>query len=798
MLSTPVSDIRLAIKKCLAPRRMGWACAVVLFPAMTHGVFAAAAAESGSAASGGALEEVVISARFRSENLQEAPISVVSVSADALEKQNVSSTVDLGRVVPNLQVFEGGVIGHFAAAYMRGLGQSDGSFALEPGVGVYLDDIYIGSLYGSLMTLGDIDRVEVLRGPQGTLFGKNTEGGAMRLSSAEAKGDNTGYVVLGRGDYNHTRVQGMIDIPLGSDRLALRLSGGSEQMDGYVDRIDFACAHPELAGNIKPTTSDPACKVGTQGGGSSVALRANLRWQPTDNLTVKLNADMHDDKSEPAPFVIAAMNSNYPGAYVGLINPGVFVPTFGIPYDERFLTGSPYKTYITYNDPTSGFSPNLENTYNGWGLANSTQWRTPWGFDVTNIVGYRTEDSHYIIQSSAATIPTLPEEFFSEHQQTSEELRLSGELGKFEWTVGGYYYLAIDRLYGEYHIPGFGVHTRIDDPARNHSYAGFVHGIYHATDKLSLEVGARYSAQDKYYGYNRVLLPPSSPTPILVPGFDPPPNYKIKSSQTDPKVAIQYQWTPDLMTYVSYTTGFKAGGINPRPVTIEDVISFNPEKVQSYELGAKTQWFDNRLRLNADVFYQKVKDLQQLVVLPGHIGGTIINTGSMHMIGVEADLLAEPIHGLLLNASVGTLHTTIDSLGLAAGQFEGPTLDSKPQYVPELKYNVGVQYDWDMGNFGTFTPRVDYSYQSTVYFDNQNNAPGEPERAYQPGYGLWGLHFGWVSPNKKTELSVSIDNVTNKSYFSNEFNLLSVWGVVDGVPGKPRNLLVTLKQNFAL
>jgi iron complex outermembrane receptor protein len=327
------------------------------------------------------LQTITVTARYKSENLQETPIAITALNAEGLAARGFNNVVDVTKVAPNVTLQQSGSNGGKAAvAFIRGVGQSDFTLAFEPGVGFYLDDVYFGTIFGAMFDLGDIDRVEVLRGPQGTLFGKNNEGGAVRIFSTQPKGDDSGYVEAGYGTYNRYMVKGAYDFGIIPDKLALRLSGGMNRIDGYVRRYDFVCLHPTLSGNLPQVTIHPDCKTGTEGGDEVETVRANLRWTPNDDVEVLFSADSLRDRGEATPTkTLTVVSNSGPLADYNtnvLLNPASGFYT-GIPIDSRFVTNSPYTTYATFKDLSTGISFNPVNNVDAWGLGNTVQWKLP-------------------------------------------------------------------------------------------------------------------------------------------------------------------------------------------------------------------------------------------------------------------------------------------------------------------------------------------------------------------------------------------------------------------------------------
>src|SRR5262245_5062156 len=236
---------------------------------------------------GTALEEVIVTARYREENLQETPIAITAIPGAELEGRAFTSSFEVGYTVPNASLRPAQqAFGNTMTAYIRGIGQYDFDFAFEPGVGIYVDDVYHPFTLGSEIDLLDLDRVEVLRGPQGTLFGRGAIGGVIRYVSKKPTGDNSGFLSVTGGEYDRIDVRAGYDFSLVPDRLFMRITGVSKQRDGFQDVIDFACAHPEQAGNLNPRSINRGdnCNLGTQGGEDVVGGRAILRWVPSQTF----------------------------------------------------------------------------------------------------------------------------------------------------------------------------------------------------------------------------------------------------------------------------------------------------------------------------------------------------------------------------------------------------------------------------------------------------------------------------------------------------------------------------------
>ncbi len=320
-----VSD---SIKKILATSRVAGAAGIGFALSAGH-VFAQNAASEPVV-----LEEVVVTAQFREQGLQKTPVAITAVNAEQLQQRSATAITDVAAFAPNVVSTPGSSgFGPVAQTYIRGVGQNDGSFALEPGVGIYVDDVYNGILLGSVFDLLDIDRVEVLRGPQGTLAGKNSLGGAIKLFSKKPDGDGGGYVEATYGEFNRTDVRAGGNFTLLEDKLYARVAGVSKHRDGYLDRLDFACVNPG-SGAPNAITSRKDCKIGTEGGQDLQAVRVALRWLATDDIEDNFIADVTQDRSETAATKMLVLNNPQ------VPNSAAFITGAGQLYELRHVHGA--------------------------------------------------------------------------------------------------------------------------------------------------------------------------------------------------------------------------------------------------------------------------------------------------------------------------------------------------------------------------------------------------------------------------------------------------------------------------
>ncbi len=504
------------------------------------------------------LEEIVVTAEFREKSLQDSPLAITAYSSDKLEMKNQITIDQITMQAPNVSLRPGNAgYGSALTAFVRGVGQVDFNPSVEEGVGVYVDDVYYATITGNILDLLDLERVEVLRGPQGTLAGRNALGGAIKLFSRKPEGKDEGFFSLTGGSYDRLDVRGAADFAI-TDNLFMRIAGVSKSRDGYVTRYDYKCTHPESA--LPTLIQGASCVLGTEGGQSVTAGRLSLRWIPNDNLEINFSTNMVNDKSESQPSIlISAMDnggSNFPWySPNGPVSPpfasavpnnprfnptsGVTIPVFydanrngvydagiDVPHDNRFATPGKYYNYSTYID--TGLTtpdPLFQGSHPGEDLYNykpvvippvnhlesrdytlSIDYEINENVSIKSITSYReyTNIFGHDVDGSPLTIQLLQERMV--HEQWTQELRLNSTLfDEFADTTLGIFYL--DKETNE--------DARVDL-----AYAGldFLHGpditpstskaVYgqaslHLTDRMDLTLGARYTKDKKSYTWHR-------------------------------------------------------------------------------------------------------------------------------------------------------------------------------------------------------------------------------------------------------------------------------------------------------
>ncbi|EGY02482.1 TonB-dependent receptor [Nitrospirillum viridazoti Y2] len=764
----------------------------------TTGAAPDAAGQSQATQPGETLQEIVITARYRSETQQQVPIALSVLSGEALAERGVTSLTDAAKGLPNAEFIQTGAqSGNAVGVVIRGVGQTDASFTLQPGVGYYVDDVYQGTLFGQQLGLLDVASVQILRGPQGTLAGRNSEGGAVKIYTAEPKGDDSGYAEMGVGSYSRRLLRGAYDFSLVPNRLFVRVSGGYDRYDGYTTRYDYGCLHSGSVVPAQVSTSD--CKTGTEGGDEAFMSRVSARAIISDKVQFVLNGEVLDTNGEPGAGKTVAITTTVSGVptIAGLLNSKY--P--GLNYGSSFLTKSLYTNYDVYGyflpgQSYTGRSYEPQNDIKSRAISGILDWDITDSMQLKSITGWR----QYTGTFSAAN--TAPYGSFNyqilDHEQVSEELRLSGKLlaDKLDWTLGGFFYDSDGRTRGENLLSGLGNYFTEDEPSTDSNRSVFLHGTYSITDALEIEGGLRYSDDSSSYRFNRYYLASLFGSNIGDPLVTPR-TYKTASDRADYKVGLDYKLSPDAMAYASVSTGYKAGGINPRPLSDATVTTFAPEELISYEMGVKTEWFDKRLKVNLAGFFSQYTNLQ-LSTAQATATGTVIgyrNVGKVDLSGIEADIVAKLSDSFSIEASGSYLHYRALELGGAAysaSNTDGVIPGAPLANAPTWKGSLGVQYRLPVtiAN-GGLTARADATFRSRTYFDNQGTLA-----ASQPDYGLLNLGLVWTSEDGAWRVAATADNVLDRGYYVSMSNLTNSTGMLTGVPGSPRRLLFTVRRTF--
>jgi len=607
---------------------------------------------------------------------------------------------------------------------IRGIGTvSENGSATDPSVATFEDEIYIGRMGSATTELFDIERIEVLRGPQGTLYGKNVVGGAISLYTARPKYDASGQIRLGYGNYDTTLLSGYVTGRL-AEGVAGRLSFHYRQRhDGYSRNVRLDREMDTFA---------------------AMAVRAQLLFDISSNLTLLLRADRSHDEGDGQ-----ARRA----------------------FDDPFVAGiGPVTASYPDDDVRKNYSPDPEgHKRNVWSTSARLEWDTPIG-SLTSITSYRDVDARNMLAQFGTTAPPLATTSYlivnEKYSALSQELRLaSSKDRRVSWIIGLYYLR--ERTGNDdsnYTYNPLWV-AQGPDPRVNYHYvqnnqtqnvAAFGQATWNITDDLGLTVGARYTEDKKNYDTvaNAIAQDGGVPSAAVLTSY-PLQMLDAKWKRLTPRVSLQWQATPDVMLYASANNGFKGGGWQGKPASAAAARSrFNPEIAWSYEAGAKTQWFDNRLRANVALFHVDYKDLQVRQTNLDCICLVVSNAGNARIRGIEVEAHAAVTDRFDLWASGSLLDAKyVDFVDTRGVVFSGNLM----QRTPKSQYSVGGTYTVPLGENGKISMTADYSWQGKIFWTVDNTT-------WEPAYGLLGARVTYTTSSGNYRLSLWAKNLTDELY----------------------------------
>jgi iron complex outermembrane receptor protein len=755
---------------------------------LVPGMIAALALHPASAQQQGQLEEIIVTAQFRAQNVQQTPIAISAYDAAMLEARGNADIADAANFAPNVQLSNAATgFGQMSAIFIRGVGQADPHFAVEPGVGMYVDDVYFGVLTGSIFELLDADRVEVLRGPQGTLAGKNSIGGAIKLFSQKPDSDPNAYAEVGVGSYDGISARAATNLTLIDDKLYARISAMARQRDGYVDRLDYPCMTGTTATGTALRSLD--CEIGTQGGESVWAARGALRWMPGDRVENSFIFDITQDDSENP-----AMKQTIQGvSWTGTAN---------------YITGpeayTNYENYVSRpTGPSAGapFSMPDKTPLDAKGFSNNLEIQLTDTLSLLSVTAYRESTVPFVVTGEVSPASISDQLWTLSHEQITQEFRLTGgDPNGVDWTVGVFHYDADGLSSGRIQLPGgfqvggggLNLEFLLNDPVATKSDSVFAHAAFRPGDKLTVTTGLRYTEDSKDFTFNRLSLD-GTPHPLLGALTNVTGTYS--GDHTDYRVAVDYQQSDNLMYYAQYSTGYKGGGVNPRPFFVSQAIPYQPEELEAFEVGFKSVLADNRIRLNVAAFTNDYTDLQLTLTrcdafspFPGAPCAMSANVGDATIEGLEIEAEFRPTENLAIDVSAGTLdfqYTRVDPATFV-------TPDMTTPYVPENKYALGIQYDFNLPNSAKLTPRLDYSYRSEM----QTLAINTPD-TWIEDLNLVNFRLTWQSPSDEWSAVLTVTNLTDEFYYTGLFgNGQPVNFSQTASVAWPREVFLTLKRSF--
>ncbi|MDB5429051.1 MAG: hypothetical protein JWP35_167 [Caulobacter sp.] len=617
--------------------------------------------------------EVLVTARKRTENLQDVPASIQAIGADQLEKLNAKSLADLNGVTPNAHIDE---LGNLT---IRGITSSARNIGFEAGAAVYMDGVYLGRPLGNNQDLIDIDRVEVLRGPQGTLYGKNTTAGAISISTVRPGQTWRGAGEIQYGERNDWRLSAYVAGPLIADVLGIKLSVYGRKSDGYQKDLVSGGAY----GNYDET-----------------GVRGELRLTQ-GSWDVSLRGDYRRDE--------------------GMASAEEPVAGFALGFSPGPDTVAPNVAY-TLPRKGGGVSLTADDSLDG-------------GYTFTSITAWRTLAVRQHFDDDFSPLDIVFHIFADDYSQVSQEFRLASPADRrFTWIAGAYYFhqdLKSDRPVTL--STGFPVQGVMSDQVKTKTdaYAVFANGDYHFTDAITLNVGLRYTSERKTLNFDQQGVPAIGYPFLTIDDH-------FTDSDVSPTAALSYKVSPQVTGYVKYSRGFKSGGWNP-DITTTPHIKFDAESVTNYEAGLRTRLLDNRLGINATVYYMDYDDLQVSQFLGTFSGYVITNAGKARVQGVELDVQAQPTAWLSLGAG-GAYNDAkyVDFDSGTGANYAGQQFTNVP------KVSGFVTADINAPAFGgaRFLAHVDYRYQTKTYFDDKRSVYPGIGPAAQDSYGLLNGNVG--------------------------------------------------------
>ncbi len=699
------------------------------------------------------LESIKVTARKREETLQDVPVAVTAFTAETLDKLNIEDIGDLGAQVPNLTIYAARGSTSTATAYIRGIGQADPLWGVDPGVGIYLDDVYIARPQGALLDVFDVSRIEVLRGPQGTLYGKNTIGGAIKYIGRELPKEMSGNVQVTVGNHNQLDVKGGIGGPIGgTEALRGRVSVASMNHDGFGRNLTTG-----------QQVSDKEIN----------AARVQLGAYASEEFDVQFALDYLDDRSGVRGAKMLAPNPLAP-AYQPMDSR----------YDIRSAMGNVNNTEMKGASATVNWRPNED-----------------WAFKY--VIAKRESDTETNIDFDLTPQKLVDVRAFYSDQQVSNELQANYDAGGRSRGVVGLYHFngeaggqVLNHFSNPFLPPSLTnpLYGDTQGTVFTKSYALYANWTVDLSESLKLDLGARYTDEDKHaVALNQFYLEPTYQTVWgTAANFDKTVNF----TNTSPRISLDYQVTPDIMVYGSASRGFKSGGYNIRANTTAVPRSgepFGDEQVDSFEIGSKMSLLDSRMFLNLAYFYNKYEDIQLSVftsfTLPNgsqSFFGDFTNAGRGTAQGLEAEYQFLPTENWLISGNLAWLDTKYDEFITA-----GVNVADSQRFTnaPEFSGAINVEYRTDLANGGNLSARVGYSYQSEVW-PTTDLSPA----IRQDGYGLVGAGVIW-RVNDAWSLSLQGSNLADQEYRTTGYNIPS-YGVLSGFYGNPRQYGLTARYEF--
>ena len=737
-------------------------------------------------AQGTALEEIVVTAQKREESLQDTPVAVSAFTASAIQDKGIEDISEVASFTPNL-VFDTtspvSGLSSGAVVFIRGIGNTDFSLTTDPGVGTYVDGVYMSRSAGGVLDVLDVERIEVLRGPQGTLFGRNTMGGAISITSRKPADEFQGRAELTAGNSSRLDIRAAVDVPF-TNALRATFAVSEKNRDGFVDRV--------LVGD----------KLGDE---NKFAFRGSAVFEPNETWDFQFSYDYTNIDEQSAGSVLLGFT---PGA--GTL--GYALATFGdIPtgladLGQYITNGADDISYATGETGT-----NLEIH----GVSLTGAWHAN-VFDVKYTVAWRKTDGGFYRDpdnSPHAITETLNPDY--EHRQTRHELQLTGAGfdDRLKYVAGLYYFVedGTDNVFVPVFLPtpdlaaGFPAAITNRAEVDNNSRAAYFQATWELTEIVSVTGGVRQTKDEKDFVYTQYIGADiyGNPLPffpgainedgVFAPGLAPIVGNGSGSagdsfSETTLRFSVDVALTDNTLLYYSFSQGFKSGGYVLRYVEyVTDIRTFQPELVDTHEVGLKWQGLQDRVRVNAAAFYSDYDEVQ--VTFFDTLGGPITaNAGIVEIKGLEVELTALITDSFLLDAAFGYADANYTKINPIAGL--SLTLDESATLVntPQNTFNLGVEYTLSMGA-NELAGRLDYSYKDDVFNDSQNSP-----FLFQKAYDTLNASVRY-SIGEAIDLVAFVENLTDERFIESGDSNFGL-GFHEANFNRPREYGVTVRYRF--
>lgn len=734
---------------------------------------AGVAAAQTSAQDSTAIEEIVVTAQKRAENLQDVPVSVTALTSDALAARGVNNVLALNNLAPGMRISAADAAAN-PKIYIRGVGLSDFNPNASSGVGVYVDGVYIGSPLAQMAGFFDLAQVEVLRGPQGTLYGRNTNGGAINITTKRPSQTFGADASLEYGSFNAVTADLGVGGPIVADKLAFRVAAQYVKDDGYT--YNRVTGHDLNAAD-------------------HWAGRLSLLYTPSEDFELLTQANRYVNRGDAtAP----AHRALFPATAAAAGPDGFCAPGAYASGQCADLLG-----YADTDNNTRAVDANQEgkDKVDLFGASSQATWRLG-GVSLVSVTAWQWAHRNDLENTDASPLQMVEINYRSRQHQFTQELRLQSNdaSARLNWVLGAYYmdekvqdntrqdvlrdlrplFMTPENPTGlslENSVATFGYpYTQ-----KTKGYAVFGQADYKLTDRLTGTVGLRWSADDKSMDYRSqaedglivILTSKQSKTFSAVSG----------------RLGLRYELSDDANVYATYNRGYKSGGFfGGLATTAGEMEPYDNETLDAYELGLKSEFFDRRVRLNASAFYYDYKN-QQVFAQTTRNGLTVLvldNAANSKVYGGEAEITARPIQPLTLTAGVSLLHAKYGDYFTEGKDFTGNWL---PQ-SPKVTFNAAATWVAPLENGASIVANVDANYSSKVYFDNSN-----ADRLSQDAVWIAGAQLSWRSPDQKIEAGAFARNLFDKTYTVAISNIDSL-GVDLLSYNRPRSLGVFLRYHY--